>query len=353
MGMKRSRWIVLAVALMVVLAACTSDDGADTTAGGGDTATTAGDTTTTAGDGDGATETTESVDLGQGADLTFFVITHGDAGVFWTVAQNGAEDAGELLGVEVKYQGSANDPELQAQMIEAAISENPDGIAISLPNPDALADPVRRAVDAGIPVYTLNSGLNNYRELGAVTHIGQTEIVAGNGAGLRFNDLGGTKALCIIHEEGNIALEERCDGLEETFNGEVVRLNVTGDADIPASTAETTATLLADQDIDVVLAAGPTQALVAVEAVATVGTDIVIGNFDLSGDVVDAIIDGKISFAIDQQQYLQGFLPVVFMYLQATNANTVGGGLPILTGPGFVTIENAALVKDLAEAGTR
>jgi simple sugar transport system substrate-binding protein len=159
--------------------------------------------------------------------------------------------------------------------------------------------------------------------------------------------------MCVIHEQGNIALEERCDGLEEGFDGDVTRLQVTGDADPTTSQQETVAALQADESIDAILAAGPVQAIVAVNAVAEVGRDVMIGNFDLSGDVIDAIENGEISFAIDQQQYLQGYLPVVFMYLQATNLNTVGGGMPILTGPGFVTQENAAQVRELAEAGTR
>ena len=62
---------------------------------------------------------------------------------------------------------------------------------------------------------------------------------------------------------------------------------------------------------------------------------------------------GYVAFTVDQQQYLQGYLPVVLMYLEATNANQAGGGLPVLTGPGFVTPNNAAAVKELSAAGTR
>ena len=301
----------------------------------------------------GGEDSTPDTSGGGEEDLTFFVITHGDDGPFWTVAQNGAEDAGRDLGVTVVYQGSNNDPQAQAQMIEAAITEEADGIAVSLPNPDAVSDAVAAAIEAGIPVYSLNSGLNAYQEMGIVTHVGQTELVAGAGAGQRFNDAGMQHVMCVIHEQGNIALEERCDGLEEGFDGDVTRLQVTGDADPTTSQQETVAALQADESIDAILAAGPVQAIVAVEAVDEVGREIMIGNFDMSGDVIDAIENGDISFAIDQQQYLQGYLPVVFMYLQATNLNTVGGGQPILTGPGFVTQENAAEVRELAEAGTR
>ena len=81
--------------------------------------------------------------------------------------------------------------------------------------------------------------------------------------------------------------------------------------------------------------------------------EIKLATFDLSPEVLDAIAAGDMLFAVDQQQYLQGYLAVIAMYLYATNLNPVGGGLPVLTGPGFVTKDNAAQVKDLAANGTR
>ena len=119
------------------------------------------------------------------------------------------------------YQGANNDAETQSQMIEAAIAEGPDGIAISLADPEGVSAAAKAVVDAGIPLYTLNSGVNDYQELGALTHVGQTETIAGQGAGERFNELGATKILCGRQEQTNVGLEERCEGLAETFEGEV------------------------------------------------------------------------------------------------------------------------------------
>ena len=152
---------------------------------------------------------------------------------------------------------------------------------------------------------------------------------------------------------GELALEERCDGLEEGFDGDVTACRSQVTPTRRRRNKRRWPRCRPNESIDAILAAGPVQAIVAVEAVGEVGREIMIGNFDMSGDVIDAIENGDISFAIDQQQYLQGYLPVVFMYLQATNLNTAGGGQPILTGPGFVTQENAAEVRELAEAGTR
>jgi simple sugar transport system substrate-binding protein len=300
--------------------------------------------------GDGAEE---SVDLTQESDVTIAMVTHGDGGSFWSVAKKGAEDAASDLGITVEYSESNNDPEEQAQLIEAAVTAGVDGLAVSAPNPDAIADAVQQAVDAGIPVITLNSGADQFGELGAYTHVGQTEFVAGQGAGEQLAEAGGTNLLCVIHEQGNIGLEQRCEGAADTFGGRVENFQVTGTADIQTTLNEIQSKLQGDPSIDAVLSLNPDIAIAARDAVAGAGSSAQVATFDLSGDVVAAIEDGEILFAVDQQQYLQGYLPVVFLYLNNTNANTVGGGLPVLTGPGFVTADNAAEVADLAEAGTR
>ncbi|MGH9290321.1 MAG: sugar ABC transporter substrate-binding protein [Acidimicrobiales bacterium] len=300
--------------------------------------------------GDGAEE---SVDLTQESDVTIAMVTHGDGGSFWSVAKKGAEDAASDLGITVEYSESNNDPEEQAQLIEAAVTAGVDGLAVSAPNPDAIADAVQQAVDAGIPVITLNSGADQFGELGAYTHVGQTEFVAGQGAGEQLAEAGATKLLCVIHEQANIGLEQRCEGAADTFGGDVENFQVTGTADIQTTLNEIQSKLQGDTSIDAVLSLNPDIAIAARDAVAGAGSSAQVATFDLSGDVVTAIQDGEILFAVDQQQYLQGYLPVVFLYLNNTNANTVGGGLPVLTGPGFVTADNAAEVAELAEAGTR
>jgi simple sugar transport system substrate-binding protein len=268
--------------------------------------------------------------------------------------ETGAKDAAAAMGVELKSSGS-NDPSVQAQLIETYIADGVNGIIVSLANPDAMKDAVMKAIDAGIPVITVNSGVDVYKELGAITHVGQTEFVAGQGAGEQFDAAGAAKVLCVIHEEGNIGLEERCDGLADTFSGDVERFNVatTGVRDIAGTLASIQDKLIADADIDAILTLNPNIADAAMQAIEAVGGSQKLATFDLSPDVLEAIEAGKMMFAIDQQQYLQGYLPVVFLYLFNANANTVGGGLPVLTGPGIVDASNAGAVKDLAAAGTR
>jgi simple sugar transport system substrate-binding protein len=329
------RLTAMLVALLLMLAACSgsAEPSSDASAEGG-------------GGGEG-----------QQSDLSFGVAVHDNPGEsgFWNVVQTGAQDAGEQLGVEVNVQGDA-DASLQADMVRNYISEGVDGIVVSLANPDALAAPIEEAVAAGIPVITINSGVDQYQELGALTHVGQTETVAGEGAGGRLNEEGLSKVLCVVHEEGNIGLEERCSGLESTFEGEVERFNVgsTGVSDIEGTKSAILNKLTDDDAVDGMLALNPDIAVAARDARTEAGRDdVALATFDLSPDVLTAIEEGEMLFAVDQQQYLQGYLPIQFLKLYNENLNTVGGGQPVLTGPGFVDQSNAAEVKDLADAGTR
>ncbi|MFM7045476.1 MAG: sugar ABC transporter substrate-binding protein [Ilumatobacteraceae bacterium] len=309
---------------------------------------------TACGDSEDTTSTSgDSVDVTEGEDVTIAIITHGDGGVFWSVAQKGAEQAGKDLGITVQYQGANNDGAAQAKMIDDAVAAGVDAIAVSLADPGALEASVKAAVAAGIPVITMNSGSDLFKELGAITHVGQDEFVAGQGAGEKFAAAGKKKLLCVMQEQSNVGLEARCNGAADTFGGEVVNINTSGDADPTTSQAEIKAALDADADIDAIFATGPIGAVLANAAVKELGRDVMIGAVDLSTDLLDAIEAGEIAFTIDQQQYLQGYLSVVFLYLNAINANTVGGGLPVYTGPCFVTADNVASVKTLVAAGTR
>ncbi|MER7502664.1 sugar ABC transporter substrate-binding protein [Nonomuraea pusilla] len=282
----------------------------------------------------------------------FAVITHGAPGdSFWDVVKNGAEAAGKQYGVTVTYQGDG-DPAKQSQLIDQAVSQKVDGLVVSMANPDALKESIGKAVAAGIPVVTVNSGADRSKEFGAITHVGQSEDVAGRGAGEQLKAAGVTKLLCVVHEAGNVGLDQRCKGAEETLGGAVERLqvDVSNLADV---TSKVTAKLQSDKQVNGVLALNPAVAVAARDAVRDSGSQAKLATFDLSADVVSAIKDGEILFAVDQQQYLQGYLPITFLLLYKDNLNTVGGGLPVNTGPGFVTKDNADRVARLAEAGTR
>jgi simple sugar transport system substrate-binding protein len=344
--MKRVRLVAILAVIALVLAACTGETASSTTGAGG--------ASTTAGGGAGTTApSSDTTQLTQAGDLTFHMVTHSDDGVFWSVVKKGAEAGAAAMGVNMVWSPSNNDPEKQVQDVEAAVAADSDGIGISLANPEALVPAAQAAVAAGIPVVTLNSGVDQYGDIGAITHIGQSEINAGEGAGNFFNDLGATKILCAQQEQGNVGLEERCEGAGNTFSGEVVTQFVGLDTGPEEQIATIAAALAADPDIDAVFGTGPNVEVRAVEACTQAGRDCFIGGVDISEDVIAGIESGDIDFTIDQQQYLQGYLTIVVLYLYVTNLNTAGGGLPINTGPGFITTDNVAAVKELVAAGTR
>src|SRR5215207_9734154 len=280
------------------------------------------------------------------------VVTHGGPGdAFWSVVKAGAEKAGKDMGDTVSYQ-SDGDPQKQSQLIDAAVNQKVDGLVVSMANPDALRASIEKAVAAGIPVVTINSGQDKSASFGALSHVGQDESIAGEGAGSRLKGEGVTKLLCVVHEAGNVGLEQRCAGAKQGLGGQVENLQVDG-KDLQGAQATIKAKLQSDKSVNGVLTLNPGVAAVAVTAVKESGSKAKLATFDLNPEVVSAIQAGTVLFAVDQQQYEQGYLPVVMLTLYKSNLNTIGGGRPVLTGPGFVTKENAAQVSDLAKSGTR
>lgn len=370
--MKKMRFSAAALASVALFAACSSSTkttagttaGATTAAGG---ATTAAGAATTAGAGTAAATTGAAVSAAVTAattgdtvkatqakgDITIAVITHGDGGVFWSVAQKGAENAGKDLGIKVQYYGANNNAQDEAQHIDQAVASKVSGLVVSLADPAALSDSIKAAVKAGIPVITINSGVDKFKELGALTHVGQDEEQAGEGAGDKLKAAGVKHLLCVKQEQSNVGLEARCAGAEKTLGGKVTQITTPGDKDPTGSEAAIKSALAADSSIDGVFATGPVGGHLAAQAAAELNLKLTIGSVDLSTDILNDIKAGTVAFTIDQQQYLQGYLPVVFLYLDITNKNVVGGGLPVATGPGFVDKTNVDAVVALVAAGTR
>jgi simple sugar transport system substrate-binding protein len=331
---------VLAVAALVA-AACGGGGGKSTSSsasGGGSSSASSGSST---------------VNQTQGSGLTFAMVTHSDEGSFWSVVKKGAQQAAQDEGVKLIWSPSNNDPQKEAQLIDAAVSQKVDGLAVSVPNASAIKDSLAKAKAAGIPIITLNSGADDFKKLGALTHVGQTETIAGRAAGQRLKAAGVKKVLCVIHEQNNIGLQQRCDGVKQGFGGPVTNLQVKGTADIATTQTEIKSKLQADKSFDGVIALNPDIASAAKTAIKGASSNAKLATFDLSPSVLKDIQSGGVLFAVDQQQYLQGYLPIVFLKLYRENANTVGGGQPVLTGPGFVDKSNVATVQKLTEAGTR
>ncbi|MGH6943615.1 MAG: sugar ABC transporter substrate-binding protein, partial [Geminicoccaceae bacterium] len=248
-------------------------------------------------------------------DLRFVVVSHGQASdPFWSVVKNGVDEAAKEFGVNVEYRAPTTFDMVQmAQLIDAAVASQPDGLVVSIPDAAALGDSIRTAIAAGIPVVSMNSGSDVREELGIQVHVGQTEYEAGLGGGKKMKEAGVTDAICINQEVGNVALDLRCKGFTDGLGGNVEVVAVTMD---PTEIQNAiSAELSSNPDINGVLALGPSAAEPALQALQQAGVldKVKFGTFDLSPGVLQAIADGKMLFAIDQQQFLQGYLPIVLL----------------------------------------
>ncbi|MER6911941.1 sugar ABC transporter substrate-binding protein [Streptomyces sp. NPDC000594] len=284
--------------------------------------------------------------------LKIAMVTHsGEGDTFWDIVQNGAKVAARKDNAEFLYAAHKEGKE-QAQLVQTYIDQKVDGLIVTLAKPEAMKAVVKKAVAAGIPVITINSGGEFQREVGALGHIGQDESVAGEAVGEALNERGRKKALCVIHEQGNVSLEARCAGVKKTFRGTVENLNVEG-VNMPQSTSSIEAKLQSTRDIDTVVTLGAPFAAASVKARSGAGSKAEVDTFDLNAEVIKRLKAGEIGFAVDQQPYLQGYLAVDQLWLHKVNRNTVGGGRPVLTGPALVTRDDAEALEKLTAEGTR
>ncbi len=294
------------------------------------------------------------------ANIKFYVVTHGQVtDPFWSVVKKGVDQAAKDMGVQAIYEGSPSatfDVVAMAHLIDAAVAAHPDGLVVSIPDAAGLGPSIKAAVAAGIPVISINSGSDVAKSLGVLVHIGQTEEQAGIGGGQKMGAAGVKHAICVNQEVGNVALTLRCKGFQEGLaqtggTMKVIGVNLAN----PTQTQQTVeAALQHDPSIDGILMLGPTGATPTIRALQDLNKlgQIKLATFDLSSDVLNAIKNGQMLFAIDQQQYLQGYLPIVLLTLYKTNLNTIANDV-LLTGPGFVTSANVNQVIQLTAQGTR
>jgi simple sugar transport system substrate-binding protein len=283
---------------------------------------------------------------------TFAMVTHsGDGDTFWDIVQSGAEQAAAKDNINFLYAHS-DEGQQQAQLVDSYISKKVDALIVTLAKPDAMKAVVAKARKAGIPVITVNSGSEQSKAYGALTHIGQDETIAGEAVGDELDARGKKKALCVLHEQGNVGHEQRCAGAKKTFGGDMQNLYVDG-TNMPDVQASIEAKLQADRSIDSVVTLGAPFADAAVQARKTAGSKAEIDTFDLNPKVAKALQEGTLGFAVDQQPYLQGYQAVDLLWLYKYNADVLGGGRPVLTGPQIITEKDAAELEEFTERGTR
>ncbi|MBB6375717.1 simple sugar transport system substrate-binding protein [Pseudonocardia eucalypti] len=315
-------------ALSAVVTGCSSQGGAQQQGGGGGTSGTVG-----------------------GTRYTIAMITHEQPGdTFWDRIRAGAQDAARAHNIELKYSDAQAGPE-QATLVQNAIDSRVDGMAVTLAYVEQVGPAAKAAADRGIPTVAFNAGIEQYRQYGAKMYFGSDESLAGQAAGQRLTQDGARKAICVIQEQGHVALEARCAGVQKTFpNTEVVYVQGTDLAQVRSTIG---AKLQEDPSITHVVTLGAPWALTALESIADTGSKAKVATFDLNVDAAKAIQDGKIMFAIDQQPYVQGYMSVASLWLNLTNGNDLGGGGPILTGPSFVDKSNIDQIVPYARNNKR
>ncbi|MER5412164.1 sugar ABC transporter substrate-binding protein [Streptomyces virginiae] len=283
---------------------------------------------------------------------TFAMVTHaGDGDTFWDIVQKGAKEAAAKDNINFVY-AHDDQAQQQAQFVQNAIDQKVDGIVVSLAKPEALKDVLAKAAKAGIPVITVNSGSAQSAAYGALTHIGQDEVIAGEAVGTELNERGRKRAVCVLHEQGNVGHEQRCAGAKKTFSGTMENLYVEG-TNMPSVQASIQAQLQADPSIDAIVTLGAPFAPTAIKAKDAAGSKAEVDTFDLNASVARDLKSGALGFAVDQQPYLQGYEAIDLLWLYRYNANVLGGGRPVLTGPQIVTADEAAKLEEYIKRGSR
>ena len=285
------------------------------------------------------------------ASLKYVLVSHApDSDSWWNTIKNGIALAGDQMGVEVEYRNPpTGDLADMARIIEQATASAPNGIITTLADYDLLKGPIMAAVDQGINVIIMNSGTpEQAREVGALMYVGQPEYDAGYAAGLRAKGDGIGSFLCVNHAISNVVVAERCTGFADGLGIDIGDSMIDSGQDPAEIKNRVMAYLNAHPDTDAVLTLGPTGAdptLLALDEMGLSG-DIYFGTFDLGEEIVKGIKSGVIQWGIDQQPFLQAYLPVVVM----ANYDRYGvlPGDNINSGPGFVTKDGLELVEKFA-----
>ena len=326
----RSRRVVvgLAAGLLMATAACSSGGGAQSASGGG-TGTAA-----------------------NSPRMTFAMVSHAPEGdAFFDVIKTGAQEAADKDNVEFKYSSSGEVP-TQSTFIQNAIDSKVDGIAVSLPDPDALAPVIQKAVAAGIPVVAFNAGDRAWQKTGALAFYGEPEVLAGEFAGTKLNELGSTHTLCVLQAQGQVQLEDRCAGIASKFGGQTEKLYANG-TDTPQYVSTVSSKLRQDPSIDSVVTLGPALGVAVQQQLEQDGSTAKVVTYAFNNDLIPLLQNGKVAFTIDQQPYLQGYLSIDSLWLFKKNKTVIGAQQSVPTGPVVIDQSNIGDILDGVKAGLR
>jgi simple sugar transport system substrate-binding protein len=283
--------------------------------------------------------------------MTVAMVTHAQLGdTFWDIVRKGAEAAAAKDNVKLLYT-SDSDPSRQAQLVQQAVDQKVDGLAVTLATPDAMKDVLKNATSAGIPIVSFNAGEASFSQLGAFTYIGSDETLAGQTVGSDLVQQGFKHPICVIQAQGQVQLQQRCAGVKEKEpDTEILYVN---GADMSSVESTVTAKLQADKSADVIVGLGAPDTVTIVKAVADANSSIKVASFDLNPALAQEISDGKVLFTVDQQPWLEGYMSVDTLWQYKYGGFKLGGGQPVLTGPAIVDKSNISNVLKYVQQGIR
>jgi len=286
----------------------------------------------------------------------FYVVTHGGiSDPFWAVVKKGAKEAGEMFNCDVIYLGPETfSIQKLVDMVETAIAGKPDGLVVTITDIKALDKPLRAAIEAGIPVIAINvpDSRNLSERIPYLAYIGADDYSMGTEAAKRmlkeFQVAKPKRGVILVHEVGHAGLEARANGIIKIFTD----LNIPVDKLAGSSNASENyqimdAYLIKHPETDMVFTFGPLGADPVIKLFddKNLIEKIKLGGIDLSRSMIRAIRDGHMVFTVEQQQFLQGYLPIGLLFLY--NKYGVIPHDDIFTGPEIVDINNVDKVADM------
>jgi simple sugar transport system substrate-binding protein len=257
----------------------------------------------------------------------FVFVNHVTTNEFFVPTKYAAEDACKLLGCEYQWTGSkTSNVNEMVNAFNSAITAKADGIAVALVDLKAFNGPIEKALDAGIPVVAYNADAPNAR----LSYIGQDLFVSGQEMGKRIVDLVGSGPVALfIATPGSLNIQPRIDGARDSIekSGADITIDVIATG---AAVAQELTTIDAyyqgHKDVKGMFAvdAGSTQGVAQTINKYKVSDSVSGGGYDLTPVTQEMLANGQIDFTIDQQPYLQGFFPVLELFLYRASQSLTG-----------------------------
>ena len=278
----------------------------------------------------------------------FVFVNHVTTNAFFTPTQYGAADACALLGCSYQWTGSAtNDVSEMVNAINLAVTSKADGIATTIIDPTAFNDPIAAALKAGIPVVSYNSDAPASSNNARYAYIGQQLFDSGVAMGNKvLQSVTSGDVVGFIATPGSLNIQPRIDGLKSVLSA-APSINFTeiptgATADVEQSAID--AYYQGHQSVVGMYAVdgGSTEGLAQVSKKYSLPGKVHCGGFDLEPTTLTGIQNGYLDFTIDQQPYLQGFVPVQQLFLYKLSGTLM---FPSDTDTGllFVTKSNVGL----------